>query len=252
MKHLLVLSLALCCSGLSAQEVPELSPQLGRSIERSPEGEVAFDKLRTRCEELWRRSCTLSDKEREELAQCDDPSLELEGYYDVLGPGCSWYCGGGLDTLTASSALPSSLGRTFAASNAHDLSYATAWIEGVPGPGIGESLTYHFPPENPRVTRVTVVNGYVRSEKAWKENTRVRKLRMYVDERPVAILDLADSREEQSFQFEPIGHGDRDDWDILRAKPWWSMRFEIMDVYPGEKFDDTAITEIYFDGIDVH
>ena len=39
------------------------------------------------------------------------------------------------------------------------------------------------------------------------------------------------------------------------------MKFEIVDVYKGDKYDDTAITEIYddtaiteiyFDGIDVH
>lgn len=30
------------------------------------------------------------------------------------------------------------------------------------------------------------------------------------------------------------------------------MKFEIMEVYKGDKNEDTAITEIYFDGIDVH
>ena len=34
--------------------------------------------------------------------------------------------------------------------------------------------------------------------------------------------------------------------------PSWTIRFEILDVYPGEDSQDTAITEIYFDGIDVH
>lgn len=34
--------------------------------------------------------------------------------------------------------------------------------------------------------------------------------------------------------------------------PDWKIRFEIMEVYPGDKYDDTVITEIYFDGTDVH
>jgi hypothetical protein len=38
----------------------------------------------------------------------------------------------------------------------------------------------------------------------------------------------------------------------MKKMPVWTMRFEIMDVYKGDKYDDTAITEIYFDGIDVH
>ena len=30
------------------------------------------------------------------------------------------------------------------------------------------------------------------------------------------------------------------------------MKFEILEVYKGLKYDDTAISEIYFDGLDVH
>ena len=30
------------------------------------------------------------------------------------------------------------------------------------------------------------------------------------------------------------------------------MKFEIVDVFKGDKYDDTAVTDIYFDGIDVH
>ena len=29
-------------------------------------------------------------------------------------------------------------------------------------------------------------------------------------------------------------------------------KFEILEVYPGSKHDDTVIAELYFDGIDVH
>ena len=32
----------------------------------------------------------------------------------------------------------------------------------------------------------------------------------------------------------------------------WTLKFEILDVYPGERYDDTVISELYFDGIDVH
>ena len=34
--------------------------------------------------------------------------------------------------------------------------------------------------------------------------------------------------------------------------PDWKLRFEILEVYPGSKFEDIAISELYFDGIDVH
>lgn len=252
MKFALVVLLVSVGLAGQGQEVVHMHPRLGTSIDRSPEGEAAFKRAREVCEDLWRRSDSLTTEERELLAECDDPAMESEGYYDVLGPGCSWYCGGGMDTLSASSELRPGNGIRYAAANAHDLDYGTAWVEGVPGHGIGESLVYHFPPENPRITEIIVVNGYVRSTKAWQANSRVKKLRMYVNDRVFAILELEDRRAEQMFSFEPLGYADRDDEARLRAQPWWSVKFEIMDVYPGEKYDDTAITEIYFDGIDVH
>jgi len=75
---------------------------------------------------------------------------------------------------------------------------------------------------------------------------------MYIDNKPFAILNLQDKRNEQIFELEPIGNNDRDDWEGLATQPAWTMKFEIMEVYKGDKFEDCAITEIYFDGIDVH
>jgi len=66
------------------------------------------------------------------------------------------------------------------------------------------------------------------------------------------MLNLEDTRAEQSFTFEPIGNADRADMKVLKALPKWTIRFEIVEVYMGDKYDDTAITEIYFDGIDIH
>jgi hypothetical protein len=36
------------------------------------------------------------------------------------------------------------------------------------------------------------------------------------------------------------------------SMPDWTLKFEILDVYPGDKYSDTVITELFFDGIDVH
>jgi hypothetical protein len=41
-------------------------------------------------------------------------------------------------------------------------------------------------------------------------------------------------------------------YEDKETAPAWSIKFEILEVYPGEKYQDAAITEIYFDGIDVH
>lgn len=249
-KSLLVLVAVLLCFFGHSQEVRELYPELGTLVDKSEEGERDFIELRQRCEDLWGRKCAPTQQEADSLMICETSEmLDFEDYYDVLPGGCSWYCGGGMDTLTASSELRPQGRLSYSAKHAHDLSSRTAWIEGVPGHGIGEFLVYHFPPENPRITTITIINGYVRTAKAWRENSRVKRLLMYLNNEPFAMLNLEDSRHEQLFRFEPMGHLDR---DILATKPWWAMKFEIVEVYEGEKYDDTAITEIYFDGIDVH
>jgi hypothetical protein len=75
---------------------------------------------------------------------------------------------------------------------------------------------------------------------------------MYLDNKPYAILNLKDVKNEQLFSVDLIGYSDRHDYNALLIKPWYTIKFEIMEVYPGSKYQDTAITEIYFDGIDVH
>lgn len=240
---------------IGLNSIPELNPTLGKDLDLTLEGELEFINQQEECEKLWELAGNqqefekLSDEDKTKLENCDET---YDSYWDVIGQECSWYCGGGQDTLSASSSLSSNKDIDYKAKNAHDLSYKTAWIEGVDGYGIGETIVYHFPPQNPRITKIIIANGYVKTEKSYRENSRVKKFKMYINEKPFAILNLIDSREEQEFSFDPIGEFEREDFDALQAKPWWTMSFEILEVYEGEKYDDTAITEIYFDGIDVH
>ena len=155
---------------------------------------------------------------------------------------CSWYCGGQIDSVTASSALAD----RYAAEKAHDFSIVTAWVEGVDGNGVGEYLRYSFPGTCPRITTVLIHNGYVKNWEVWYDNARVKRLLMYYNDEPYAIFNLQDTMGLQSFDVGVLGYEDKD------SAPAWSIKFEILEVYPGKKYEDTAITEIYFDGIDVH
>ena len=119
------------------------------------------------------------------------------------------------------------------------------WAEGVPGQGEGEYLIYTFPGECPRITTVQILNGYTKTEKAWLDNGRVKRLRMYYNGEPYAVLELEDTRRLQSFDVGLLGFHDA-------SAPDWTLKFEILDVYPGDKYADTVITELFFDGIDVH
>jgi hypothetical protein len=175
-----------------------------------------------------------------------------ENYWDVLMPGCSWYCGGLVERITASSVLPAQGDFTYDAKNAGDFSYKTAWVEGVKGPGIGEYLEYAFAPESSRVHEIKIANGYIKSEKAYKENARVKRLKLYHNGKAYAILNLKDERSEQVFTVGPFGFEYYKLDDEKRPTKSWTLRFEILEVYPGTRFTDTAISEIHFMGYDEH
>ena len=214
-------------------QVPELEPT---SVVDNPDADLQV------CDRVVMKASTdydaLSDVEFALLCFVEENPV-LSHFYSG---NCSWYCGGQIDSVTASSALAD----RYAAEKAHDFSIVTAWVEGVEGNGEGEYLRYSFPGTCPRITTVLIHNGYVKNWEVWRDNARVKKLLMYYNDKPYVVLNLQDTMNLQSFNVGILGYEDKD------SAPAWSIKFEILEVYPGKKYEDTAITEIYFDGIDVH
>jgi hypothetical protein len=165
-----------------------------------------------------------------------------EDHLDVGIWGCSWYCGGGPDSIFASSTLPSNNTLDYKADNIHDFSLRTAWVEAIKGYGIGESLTFRFAKQSPPVTTVEIYNGYMKSDKVWQDNSRVKQLKLYVNDKPYALLNLKDIKSKQIFAIDTLQGVDKELY----------LKFEIADVYKGDKYDDVSISEIEFDGIGVH
>lgn len=232
MRRVIFLLLCLGTINLYAQ-VPELEP--------TSVVEIPYTDLQV-CDRVAMKASTdydaLSDVEFALLCFVEENPV-LSHFYSG---NCSWYCGGQIDSVTASSALAD----RYAAEKAHDFSIVTAWVEGVEGNGEGEYLRYSFPGTCPRITTVLIHNGYVKNWDVWRDNARVKRLLMYYNDEPYAILNLQDTMGLQSFDVGVLGYEDKD------SAPAWSIKFEILEVYPGKKYEDTAITEIYFDGIDVH
>ena len=214
-------------------QVPHIKPD---SIIAIPDRSNAeYDKLYARYDETL-------DKEVERI-------LENDAFYqEIYSPDANswwWYGNTGILSVRASSCLLPSDKSSYQAENAFDTSHDTAWIEGIEGQGIGEYLEYEFAGGCPRITTVKIMNGYVKNDRAWRENSRVKKLKMYYQGKPYAILDLQDSRSLQSFDVGKLGPHDEN-------APNWTLRFEILEVYDGDKYDDTVISELFFDGIDIH
>ena len=243
----MILGCVLCgvvCCAIPAGAV-DLEPQLSQIKDLSPKALKTY-------EEQARLAKKLAEGfPKESLTARETALLNKYGWeegvevWDTMDQGCSWYCGGGPSTVTASSALKPSSAAGYGAWNAHDFSLKTAWVEGAAGYGIGESLSYIFEHKSPRVTKVLVYNGYVKDEKTWGDNSRVKLLRLYANGALYARLRLADTRDLQTFDL-PAALGRRPDGKDLE------LRFEIAEVYEGRRHKDTALAEVYFDGIDVH
>jgi hypothetical protein len=170
-----------------------------------------------------------------------------EGPIEVM-PGCSWYCGGFVSGFNSSSTLPTYKDIIYSANKAHDFDITTAWIEGKTDYGVGEFLEYSFDMTTAGehqlgITKIILANGYKKTKKTWEENSRVKKLKMYVDNKPFGQLELLDS-----FEFQTIDLGKI----MLPQQKVMKFKFEIVEIYPGTKYKDTAISELLFEGVGVH
>ncbi len=239
-----------------AQSLQSLEPELSFELDFSSESISRFlsSEAFEACSKVFKKVNAedrneFTIEEQKILFYCDETKDEI---WYIQGGGCSWYCGGGPKKVEASSFLISQGSNTYEPDNAHDLHYRTAWVEGEKGYGIGEYLEYTFEGASPRINEIKIINGYVKSKAVWLNNSRVKTLKMYIDDKPYAILNLKDFYGKQTFRVKPIGNSNRTNLELLKTKPDWKLKFEIIDIYKGLKYDDVAITEIYFSGLDVH
>ena len=241
MRALLIILSSLHLSYAYGQMTPKnFFPNEIRQVDLSSKKEAAIN----RQSELLQKD-KLTKIEQNELDSLLEKYGEVvESIWNVIEGGCSWYCEGGNYSVKASSALQPEKGIVYKAENANDLSYKTAWVEGKDDEGIGEYLEYYFKNSSPRVTKIIISNGYMKSETAWKNNNRVKKLTLFVNGKIYGVLNLEDSRTDQVFDIGTFGRN-KNGTDLI-------LKFEILEIYKGDKFNDTAITEIYFDGLDVH
>lgn len=220
--------------------------EVGEMLDLSPQAQLDYQAEWDRFNEIsatMRTGGEFSDLNAEDQAFVRGFDEERPTSIFFVGPGSPWYEGGGPYKLAASSVLAPAPPNNYYVENAHDFDLSTAWVEGKEDDGIGESISYYFKANSPAVTEVQIYNGYLKNASAWENNNRVKSLKMFVDDELVALLKLSDTSGLQKFQLGQEYQSNTGDMVI---------RFEIMAVYKGNKYSDTAITEIEFDGTGVN
>jgi hypothetical protein len=139
-------------------------------------------------------------------------------------------CKQSITPLQSSSALAAQGKNNYDSENVADHDPRTAWVEGKPDYGMGE----YFEIEAPNIN--TIYNGYQSSPTAWKNNSRVKRFKVFRDNKPVCLLDLTDEMGAQLFE---LPRSENED-----ASKMHTFKFEIVDVYKGLKYSDVAISEI--------
>ena len=155
---------------------------------------------------------------------------------------------------------------------------STTWCEGVKGYGIGECITMSLrtkaqiagKEDEIGFSEVMIVNGYAKNATVWKNNSRVKTLSLSINGEHWCTFQLKDVISPQIFYLPDNLHiypaksgkkipgkgafrnalddaydeeGYDEKWPVYQT----DLVFEILEVFPGEKYDDTCITGITLD-----
>lgn len=148
-------------------------------------------------------------------------------------------------TGSSSGLLPKDL---YSPGNVQDNDPATAWVEGVKGDGVGETISFytnkgHNQGEAFLIDSIGIINGYAKSPATFRNNGRVKKLFIRFE------VDNDYDPDYKKPQVKPVMLLDTPDMQIIRFKnpmKATDIEFKIAEVYKGEKYEDTAISEIKF------
>ena len=155
--------------------------------------------------------------------------------------------------ITATSELKE--GKTlYSAYNLLDNDNNTAWVEGESDFGKNVRIKINV---KGVVTQILLVNGFRKSSKTYYENNRVKKIALYIDgtrlgemefpDRPFHKVTMANILDEG--ELINLGNFFDKNYDKTRKGRAFfcksNLEIEILEVYPGTKYNDTCISDIY-------
>jgi hypothetical protein len=134
---------------------------------------------------------------------------------------------------------------SFPASNINDYNLETPWISSNKTKVKADivEFTYDYSKNTQSGNAISInsfyiINGY-RNYKLWKHYSRIKKLKMFINNMPIAYIELKDTYKFQSVDFPDY---------LLSFGKIWRIKFEIIEVFKGGKYKNTAISEFNFSG----
>lgn len=134
-----------------------------------------------------------------------------------------------VSSVSATSSL-SEYDMTHSPDRVTDGDLTTAWVEGANGQGEGESLILTFDGTY-EVSGVVVNGGYQKSSDLYYKNSRPASVKVTCSDGTSQVYEMSDTFGEQIIQFT----------SPVKTE---SLTFTIQSVYPGNKYEDTAFSEI--------
>ncbi len=135
------------------------------------------------------------------------------------------------EKVYTSTVLYDQTGANYDPSNLNDGKSNTIWAEGVMGPGIGEFMTIDFNKER-LVKKLYIINGSAKSQRLYYANNRIKTVRVDFQNGDFRDVELKDG--ELGEQEIDLGDGEKTSY----------VRFIILSVYNGNKYDDTCVSEL--------
>jgi len=216
MKKTAALLLALLPLASMAQQ--ELIPSLISELDLSKEAETTFNSM------MHEGTMRFAGYFTDGFWDCwTEKSEEEWGKHEIL--------------ISASSYLATQGQNKYQPNLAFDGDMRTAWVEGAAGDGIGETLEFLIFPTNKTIRQFNIYNGYIKSPSAYYNNARPKTLRLYINDIAKYDLKLVDKICMQTFYM----------LEEIKVEAMIEVKFEIMEVYPGKKWQDCAITDIVFE-----
>ena len=156
-------------------------------------------------------------------------------------------------TLCISDSIRYKYNVNYSIDNLTDNDFTTAWSEGVQGSGIGEYIEITFE-KGFSVSCIAAINGYTKNEEAYYNNNRIKEIQIdYVggdgktsfgNPNVVLLEDLPYSKingENFAKMLSTIQ-------DFMDGESFNKIRLTIKSVYPGKKYHDTCLSELFIWG----